>query len=155
MILSPSGLAAIERREGVRLEMYRDSAGLPTIGCGHLLTKSELSSGKLLGEDWRDGISQAVCDQQFRADLELAINAVNDFVHVALLQHQFDALVSFVFNEGVEAFQGSTLLRLLNNDQFSTVPGQLRRWLYSAGHRDAVLEIRREDEIRQWEGGAA
>src|SRR6266576_6640453 len=100
MILSASGLAAIERREGTRLTAYRDTAGLWTIGCGHLLTKSDLSSGKLLGEDWRDGISQAVCDQQLRADLELAVNAVNNFVHVALLQHQFDALVSFVFNVG-------------------------------------------------------
>lgn len=153
MILSPSGLAGIERREGVRLEMYRDSAGLPTIGCGHLLSKDELSSGKILGEDWRDGISQAVCEQQLRTDLELAVTAVNVLVQVPLLQHQFDALVSFVFNVGRGAFQQSTLLRLLNEGQPTTVPGQLRRWIYSAGVRDAILVNRRENEIRQFEGG--
>jgi len=151
-MLSPSGLAAIERREGVKLEMYRDSAGLPTIGCGHLLTRDELRSGKILGEDWRDGITQTACEQLLRADLNAAIKTVNDLVAVELLQHQFDALVSFVFNIGSGAFQQSTLLRQLNEGQISAVPGQLRRWIYSAGHRDAILVNRSEDEIVQWDG---
>src|SRR6266576_4032651 len=154
MMLSASGLAAIERREGTRLTAYRDTAGLWTIGCGHLLTKSELSSGKVLGEDWRDGITQETCDRLLQADIASAEDAVNAFVQVPLLQHHFDTLVSVVFNIGAEAFQHSTLLRLLNDDQFASVPGQLRRWIFSAGNRDAVLEIRREDEIRGWEGAA-
>ena len=151
-MLSPSGLAAIERREGTRLAAYRDTAGLWTIGCGHLLTKDELSSGKILGEDWRDGISQQTCDQLLRTDLDEAIKAVNVLVEVPLLQHQFDTLVSFVFNVGAHAFQQSTLLRLLNEGQLTAIPGQLRRWIYSAGHRDAILEKRREDELAQWDG---
>jgi lysozyme len=152
MMLSVSGLEAIKRREGVRLSMYRDSANLPTIGCGHLLTKDELHSGKVLGEDWRDGISQDTCDRLLQADLQSAMDAVHEFVRVPLLQHQFDTLISLVFNIGDGAFQESTLLRQLNNDQFATVPGQLRRWIYAAGHRDTGLVNRREDEIEQWEG---
>lgn len=41
MKTSPNGLLALEQREGVRATMYLDSAHLPTIGVGHLLTKDE------------------------------------------------------------------------------------------------------------------
>lgn len=37
-------------------------------------------------------------------------------------------MVSFVFNTGVAAFAGSTLLKLLNKGQYASVPAQLARW---------------------------
>lgn len=151
MILSDTGRAAIAHREGLRLDAYRDSAGLWTIGCGHLLTKDELRSGKVLGIDWRDGITQQTADALLAADLYTATDAVNELVRLPLSQHQFDALVSFVFNIGDGAFQDSTLLRLLNADRFAEVPAQMRRWIHSAGRVDPILVKRREDEIAQWE----
>jgi lysozyme len=151
MNLSPAGLDAIERREGRKLAMYLDSARLPTIGVGHLLTKDELSSGKVLDEDWRDGISEDTATELLRSDLEDAEYMVRSEVHVPLVQYQYDALVSFTFNVGGNAFRKSTLLRLLNDGGYTAVPGQLRRWIYSAGHRDPGLEKRRESEIAQWE----
>ena len=151
MILSDTGRAAIAHREGLRLDAYRDSAGLWTIGCGHLLTKDELRSGKVLGVDWRDGITQQTADALLAADLYTATDAVNELVRLPLSQHQFDALVSFVFNIGDGAFQDSTLLRLLNADRFAEVPAQMRRWIHSAGRVDPILVKRREDEIAQWE----
>jgi lysozyme len=149
--LSADGLDAIRRREGVRLTMYRDSAGLCTIGCGHLLTKDELRSGKLLGKDWRDGISAETVDELLREDVDVAQAAVSAHVRVPLAAYQFDALVSLAFNIGAHAFRQSTLLRLLNAGDYLAVPGQLRRWVYSAGARDPILERRREAEITQWE----
>ena len=47
MTISKNGIQFIIDREGSRSKMYLDSAGLPTIGVGHLLTQSELSNGKI------------------------------------------------------------------------------------------------------------
>jgi lysozyme len=152
--LSDAGRAAIEGREGLRLTAYQDSAGLWTIGYGHLLTKDELRSGKVLGQDWRDGITQATADALLGGDVYTAADAVSEFVRVPLLQNQFDALVSFVYNIGDGAFQDSTLLRQLNDSQFATVPDQMRRWIHSAGQVDPGLVSRRESEVAQWEGTA-
>jgi lysozyme len=152
MILSEAGRAAIENREGLRLEAYKDSAGLWTIGYGHLLTKDELRSGKVLGVDWRNGITPATADALLAGDVYTAADAISEFVRVPLLQNQFDALVSFVFNIGDGAFQDSTLLRLLNTDHFAEIPAQMRRWIHSAGQVDPGLVTRREDEVKQWEG---
>lgn len=150
-MLSSAGLEAIKRREGVLLAMYRDSAGLPTIGVGHLLTKDELTSGKLtIDGEWHTGITAEVADALLREDLMTAEEVVTVVVTVPLSQAQFDTLVSFVFNVGGSAFRKSTLVRLLNAGDYAAVPGQLRRWIFSAGQRDRVLERRREDEIDQW-----
>lgn len=151
MNASPAGLEALKRREGVVLAMYRDSAGLPTIGVGHLLTRDELTSGKLtMDGDWHGGISAEVADALLRVDLATAEDAVSAAVAVPLTQVQFDTLVSFAFNVGGNAFRKSTLVRLLNTGDYAAVPGQLRRWIFSAGQRDRVLERRREDEVDQW-----
>lgn len=154
MRLSDGGLDAIKAREGVVLEMYRDSANLPTIGVGHLLTRDELRSGKLGDEDavdWRDGISAETADELLRHDVEAAEAAVSSCVDVPLTPYQYDALVSLAFNIGANAFRKSTLVRLLNQCDYLAVPDQFRRWVFSAGVRDPILVKRREDEIRQWD----
>jgi lysozyme len=154
MRLSDAGLEAIKAREGVVLNMYRDSAHLPTIGVGHLLTRDELYSGKLLDDDWRDGISAETADELLRHDAETAQAAVGTSVHVPLTQYQYDTLVSLAFNIGGTAFRKSTLVRLLNTGDYLAVPGQLRRWVFSAGVRDPILVKRREGEVHQWENDA-
>ena len=161
MRMSAGGLESLKDREGVVLTMYRDSAGLPTIGCGHLLTKDELRSGKIAGlGEWTDGLAAAQADELLQRDLAVAEVAV-DRVRVPLTIHQRDALVSFVFNVGVgtpgtatmpgTGFLGSTLLKKLNAGDYAGVPAQLRRWIHSAGRRDPILVTRRESEITQWE----
>jgi lysozyme len=150
--ITDDGLGAVKRREGVVLTMYHDSAGLPTIGVGHLLTHEELTTGKLRIEvDWHQGITEAQAEDLLRQDLAAAEEAVSE-VTVPLTQQQYDTLVSFAFNVGGQAFRASTLLRLLNAGQYQAVPAQLRRWIHSAGRVDPVLVRRREDEVRQWMG---
>ena len=155
MKLSNGGIARIEDREGARGQMYRDSAGLPTIGVGHLLTKDEVYSGKLhlpTGTvDWHVGLSDHEIRELLEMDAARAEATVSDAVAVPLTQSQFDALVSFVFNVGIHAFRDSTLLRMLNQGDYAAVPEQLRRWVHSAGQVDPILVKRREDEITQWE----
>ena len=159
MITSDAGLEHIKRREGLRTKMYRDSAGLPTIGVGHLLTKDELSSGKIfltggISVDWGAGLTVEEVNELLRLDLARAEDTVNNLLVsvLELEQHQFDTLVSFVFNVGPRAFRDSTLLKRLKSGTVDAVPEQLRRWVYAAGNVDPILVKRREDEIAQWEG---
>lgn len=79
-------------------------------------------------------------------------DAVNESVTVTLSQNQFDTLVSFSFNVGRGAFQNSTLLKKLNHGMYDEVPIQLKRWVFAGGQRVRGLEVRRENEIKLWNG---
>jgi lysozyme len=83
-------------------------------------------------------------------DVKPAEQAVDGGVQVALNQNQFDALVSFTFNVGVGAFQSSTLLKVLNQQQYDEVPAQLLRWTRAAGKVVQGLVNRRQNEINLW-----
>lgn len=150
------GINFLMQEEGVRLNMYRDSAGLPSIGVGHLLTKDELRSGKILclAVDWHSGLSREQVDELLRRDLFDAEQAVEQSVKVPLTAIQHDTLVSFAFNVGEGAFSRSTLVKQLNMKLYDSVPTQMRRWVYSAGKRDPILVARREREIEQWKRGS-
>lgn len=57
-------------REGIKLEVYRDSLGKLTGGIGHLLVGAELDT-----YNEGDAIPQEVCDAWFRADARGAMDA--------------------------------------------------------------------------------
>lgn len=154
MRISDEGTDHLIKIEGVKKYQYLDSAGFPTIGVGHLLTKDEISSGKIhIGKDivhYRNGLSDDQVEKLLIQDLKRFMAAVNENVSVHITQSQFDALVSFSFNIGVDAFLKSTLLRKLNNSDYEEVPRQMRRWNKSAGKILTGLKIRREKEIALW-----
>lgn len=156
MRVSRTGRQLITALEGYRLCPYKDPAGYLTIGVGHLLTKSELSSGKIhlnsVAVQWAHGLTPEQVDELLAQDLMRFEAAVTQNVKVDLNQHQFDALVSFAFNVGEEAFRNSTLLKLLNRGEYAAVPMQLRRWVYAGGRKLKGLAKRREQEIKCWNG---
>ena len=79
MNVSDAGVKFIRRWEGSRSAAYHDSAGLLTVGVGHLLTRDELSSGKVeIGAEyvkWRDGLSDEQIDLLLRQDLLRPVTA--------------------------------------------------------------------------------
>lgn len=156
MQMSEHGLGLLQEWEGFELKVYKDSAGLPTIGVGHLLTKSELTSGKIVINgvpvQYSDGLTNEQALDLLSQDVKPAAQAVNGGVKVTLTQNQFDALVSFTFNVGVGAFTASTLLKVLNQQQFAEVPNQLLRWVRSGGQVMQGLLNRRNNEISLWNG---
>ena len=156
MQMSPHALQLLEQWEGCELKVYKDSAGLPTIGVGHLLTKSELSSGKItingVPVKYGDGLTQQQVTDLLGQDVQPAAAAVTKGVKVPLNQNQFDALVSFTFNVGGGAFASSTLLKVLNQKQSNQVPTQLLRWTRSGGQVVQGLVNRRNNEIKLWNG---
>ena len=153
MKISEKGKQLLIDWEGFIPNEYLDSGGAATIGVGHLLTKSEKSSGKIWidGDDvlYRNGLTVDQCMQLLEYDLQPA-EEIENFIYVDLSQNQFDALVSFTFNVGNDAFIGSTLLKLLNQGHYEQVPVQLRRWVHDNGRVVQGLVNRREKEIKLW-----
>lgn len=114
-----SGRALIKREEGLCLTIYTDKAGHPTIGYGHKI---------LAGENFSDGITRQHAEDILTNDLVIAENTINQYVNVPLTQNQFNALVSFVFNIGVNGFLGSTALVQLNQGNYSAAADWLLPW---------------------------
>jgi len=154
MQVGQSGKKLFQEWEGLELNEYLDSGGAPTIGVGHLMTRSERMSGKIMingkGVVYRNGLSVQQCWDLLDQDLDFAEASVNSMVNVSLNQNQFDALVSFIFNVGESAFRNSTLLKVLNAGHFDQVPAQLRRWIRDNGKVVKGLVNRREKEIALW-----
>ena len=136
MNISDAGLSLIKSFEGCRLTAYLPTPqDVPTIGYGS-------TRGVTLG----DTCTQAEADQMLREDCSEAEGCVSMAVDVDLTQHQFDALVSLVFNIGCGAFRGSTLLKLLNAGDFDAAQHQFSRWDKQAGKVLAGLTRRRAAE---------
>jgi lysozyme len=156
MQMSEQGLELLKQWEGFKSKVYKDSAGLPTIGVGHLITQSEKTSGAIvingLAVEYANGLTDQQVLDLLGQDVQPAEQAVNNGVKVALNQDQFDALVSFTFNTGTGAFSSSTLLKVLNQGQYDQVPNQLRRWNKAGGQVVQGLVNRRENEIKLWNG---
>lgn len=147
MKISELGIEFIKCAEGVMLKKYKDAGGKWTIGVGHLLSREEIMGGK-----YDDGITVDEAMRLLAADVKPAEMAINRMVTVALLQHEFDALVSFAFNVGAQNFGQSTLLKKLNRLDYISVPDELRKWVRVNGKRCHGLANRREKEILLWKG---
>lgn len=137
--ISDKGINFISNFEGKRYKMYKDAAGLPTIGIGHLIKPNEK---ELLTKT----LTENEVNELFRNDLKGFENAVNNSVKVSLNQNQYDALVSFSFNVGIGSFQGSTLLKLLNAGKYSEAAEQFQRWNKAGGKPIYGLTRRRNEE---------
>lgn len=83
-------------------------------------------------------------------DVHYAEQAVIRLVKVPLNGNQFSALVSFVFNLGAHALEGSTLLRKLNGGEYAAVPAELSRWVRAGGEKLPGLVRRRKAEAKLW-----
>jgi lysozyme len=156
MKMSEHGLKLLKEWEGQINHVYRDSAGYPTIGIGHLLTDVEKTAGHInindVAVDYSNGITDQQCLDLLAQDVTPAEHAVIANVTCELNQNQFDALVSFTFNIGVGAFASSTLVKLLNEGQYNQVPTQLMRWTKAGGKECDGLMARRSNESKLWEG---
>ncbi|XUU59903.1 lysozyme [Erythrobacter sp. HA6-11] len=113
---------ALIEEEGVRLTVYRDVAGYPTVGVGHLVKPSDnLTVGQTISEDR----VLALLDQ----DLAVAERAVRRLVgDLPLYQHEFDALVDLVFNVGegnVSEHESPKLNAAINARDYGEIAQQL------------------------------
>jgi lysozyme len=123
MKLSENGFKIIKNFEGLRLDAYRDVAGVWTIGYG----STRYHDGKTVKPgDKLANVAQA--DALFQNTLGQYEEAVNRFAKVPLTQNQFDALVSFTYNEGTGALEESTLLIKLNEKNYTEAVAHFSAW---------------------------
>jgi len=123
MKLSQQGEKLIKSFEGLRLAAYRDVAGVWTIGYGstHYHDGRTVKPGDKLSSEVQASAIFVNTLGQYEA-------AVNNYVKVPLTQDQFDALVSFTYNEGTYALKESTLLKKLNARDYDSAANQLLIW---------------------------
>jgi len=132
MKVSANSVEELVKSEAIRLHAYKDQAGLPTIGIGHLLKENEKKTGEILIDGqpvkWRKGITRKQAVALCASDLGGTERAISEAVKVPLNQNQFDALASLVFNIGVGAFGKSTLLRKLNEGNYVGAGLEFAKW---------------------------
>ena len=137
MQTSDQGRELIIEREGCRLTPYQDSVGVWTDGVGN--THGVRAHGP--------PITRKKADADLRLNLRVCEACINHEVKIPLEQFQFDALVSFVFNVGVRAFETSTLLRRLNAGDLAAAAAEFDRW-----HIPPEIAARRNGERAQFNG---
>ena len=135
MKISEQGLDLIKHFEGCELEAYKCAAGVWTIGYGHIKTAVE---GKV--------ITQEEADNLLVEEIIEYEDYVRAAVKVPLKQYQFDALVSWTFNLGNGNLNASTMLKVLNREEYEGVPAQMARWNKAGGKVLEGLIRRREAE---------
>lgn len=141
MRTSLQGLQLIKDFEGLRLKAYLCPAGVPTIGWGH-------TRGVRIGET----ITEAQASDYLVEDIA-PIEVLLNSQHINFRQEQFDALVSWIFNLGVNAFGGSTMLKYIrDNRSDEDITDQMVRWV-NAGKKPLVgLKRRRIAEANMFVG---
>lgn len=126
--------------EGLRLEAYEDAAGVLTIGYGH--TGRDVCKCDCISRQWAEML--------LREDVEKAERLVRS-LNVAKTDGQLDALVSFVFNLGIERLRKSTLLKVIREGgSASHIRKEFKKWVYAGGQRLSGLEKRREWEAKRF-----
>jgi lysozyme len=142
MNLDKSGEDFIKGFEQLRLKSYKPTKyDVWTIGWGH-------TNGVKEG----DVIDQNVAEDYFYQDLAPAELAVNTLVLVPLSQQQFNALVSFAFNCGLNNLKQSTLLNCLNKKNYQSAAQEFLKWNHQNGQVLNGLTARREAERNMFLG---
>ncbi|ALL13744.1 lysozyme-family localization factor SpmX [Caulobacter henricii] len=115
--VSRAAVDLIKRFEGYRMKAAQLPDGRWTIGYGHTLTA-------------RGGAS--VTEQDAEAlllyDLIAVAHAVNEQTYTPLNQNQFDALVCFAFNIGLDNFIRSGVLRRINEGSLLQAACAMEMW---------------------------
>lgn len=125
----------IKEFEGCRLKAYKCPADVWTIGYGH-------TDGVKEGDE----ITQQEADRLLANDVDIFSAGVKRLVRSDINRNQLGALVSFAFNVGLGNLRHSTLLKLLNADDFVGAANQFPRWNKAGGKVLAGLTRRREAE---------
>ena len=143
MRISPRGLSLLKQFEGCILVPYKDSAGLYTIGYGHLI-----ADGRTLPDSAKYKLTQKQADMLLQYDVIPRERAVERLCTVPLNQNEFDALVSFVFNLGAGCFQRSTIRQKLNRGDRAGAAKVLLRYNRAGGKVIKGLVNRRMAEFK-------
>ncbi|MYN18184.1 glycoside hydrolase family protein [Rugamonas sp. FT107W] len=139
-VLNGKNFAHQDVTNGFILKVYKDSRGLPTVGCGHLVVAADQLK---VGEK----ITDVRAKELLQDDLTAAESAVNEEVRVPLYQYEYDALVSLTFNTG--AHGASKLFKAVNKGKYELIPATIEKYRTGGGN-----EGRRSSEAELFKSGS-
>jgi lysozyme len=146
-VTGQKGINLIKQFEGFLAKPYKCPAGIPTIGYGATYYPSGL---KVTLND--KAITEAQATTMLMNMLKTYEKSVDSFCRDDINQNQFDALVSFSYNVGVNALKNSTLLKKVNKDPNDpTIRAEFLRWNKAAGKVLKGLTNRRIAEANLYE----
>lgn len=143
LVLAASTIVGIATQEGYKEAAYIPVPGdVPTIGFG-------ATQGVKLGD--KTTPVRALNRLLDEVDSVYA-QGVRRCVTVPLYQHEFSAYVSLTYNIGVANFCSSTLVKKLNQEDYSGACQEIERWTRAGGRVLQGLVNRRKEERAICEG---
>ena len=123
----------IHGSEGLRLNAYKDIAGVMTIGYGH--------TGKVNGKPITEGmrITKEKAEELYRKDFETHIQPLKE-IKVPLTSNQKIALSSFIYNVGGKRFKDSNLLKKLNKGDYQGAANEFDIYIKARNPKTGLLE---------------
>lgn len=144
--MSDQGISLLKSFEGLRLAAYQDIGGVWTIGYGHTSAAGGMRVDRGLT------ITHEQAEQMLKDDLaRMTYPVIKRWVNVPLTQGQFDALASFTYNLGEGQVSKSTLLKLLNAQDYQGAANEFDRWVYAGNTKVNGLIRRRQNERELFE----
>lgn len=125
--------------EGLKLRAYRDAGGVITIGYGH--------TGYIK-------LDTVITKQQAKIILYRDLSEYAKYINALAIcktQGQFEALVSFTYNVGFNAFRNSTLFKkICLKADMSEIQAEFKKWVYCKGVKLEGLVRRRNWEAERF-----
>lgn len=128
-------------KTGAKAKFDKDGAiigdGDWTIGYGHKLTKEEISNKTYS----KDGITEKVAENLLLKDSKSSIDRINKLANGQLSQNQFDALVSFAFQQGNYNKSLTNVMGLVNSGKFVEAAEMIKNTGNKTSRREAESEM--------------
>lgn len=139
----------VKLSEGLSLKAYHDSIdppGVDTIGYGTIQYPPTYLGGKKV-KVGDPPITEAQATEFLKWEIGQQAQFVDPLLRDDLSVNQFDAIISFAYNEGVGRFKTSTLRSKVNaNPADPTIRDEFMKWVFADGKKQKGLITRRKAE---------
>ena len=146
---SSLGISFIASFESCKLLPYNDSENHATIGYGHLISLrsvEELVKNNSMTKKYRNGITKQEATDLFISDLRVTEEGLRKRVNVPLFQYEFDALISLLFNAGVD-LKTPKLFTHLENKEYQAAAEEFKDIINRGTASEKGLRNRRLKEV--------
>lgn len=150
--INKDGLEHLKHCESL-VEQAKQIRGTWVIGYSHTADKSNVIDAPHEGMT----ITEEKATEVLLADIKPTEEAIANLVTTKLNDYQYAALVSFVFNIGVDNFKDSTMLRKINDGDLEGATEEFAKWVYTTEDNKKVISLglvnRRLRESNLWNHG--
>lgn len=150
MKTSDKGIELIKEFEGFESAPYLCPAGVWTIGYG----STRYPNGERVKQSDKP-ISETEATKLLADTLVDYETGVLSLIEADLMQHEFDALVSFAYNLGLQNLKTSTLRKKINEGDYIAAAREFDKWIKAKGTVLPGLVRRRKAEQAMFLGHVA